>query len=118
MTDNVEDLDIVMPMHNLLEYSDNYSVTPKNFWNYYRDEADNVNENALDDKTFKYQAKITGKKEVEPVQVRNDGDASRPPRDPVPTLSLEITIPLKYFIKFWRSLNLPLIYCKVELDLP
>ena len=62
MTDNVEDLDIVMPMYNLLEYSDNYSITPGNFWNYYRDEADNVYENALDDKKFKYKAKITGKK--------------------------------------------------------
>ena len=25
--DNAEDLDIVMPMYNLLEYSDNYSMT-------------------------------------------------------------------------------------------
>ena len=44
--DNVEDLNIAMPMYNLLEYSDNYSMTSGSFWNYYRDEVnDNVNEN-------------------------------------------------------------------------
>ena len=44
--DNVEDLNIAMPKYNLLEYSDNYSMTSGSFWNYYRDEVnDNVNEN-------------------------------------------------------------------------
>ena len=38
LTDNAEDLDIVMPMHNLLEYSKNYRKTTGSFWNYYRDE--------------------------------------------------------------------------------
>ena len=43
---NAEDLDIVILMYNLLEYSDNYSVTSETFWNYYRDEMnDDVNEN-------------------------------------------------------------------------
>ena len=36
--DNAEDLDIVMPMYNLLEYSDNYSITSRSLWNFYRDE--------------------------------------------------------------------------------
>ena len=37
---------IVMPMNRLLEYSDNYSMTRRSFWNYYRDEAiDDENEN-------------------------------------------------------------------------
>ena len=35
--ENAEDLDIVMPMYNLLEYSDNYSMTSESLWNYYRD---------------------------------------------------------------------------------
>ena len=35
--DNAEDLDIVMPMYNLLEYSGNYSMTSGNFWHYYGD---------------------------------------------------------------------------------
>ena len=38
LIDNTEDLDIVMPMHNLLEYSKNYRKTTGDFWNYYRDE--------------------------------------------------------------------------------
>ena len=45
-TDNAEDLHIVMPMYNLLEYSDNYSMTSGSLWNYYRDEVnDDANEN-------------------------------------------------------------------------
>ena len=36
--DNAEDLDIVMPMYNLLEYSKNYRKTTGGLWNYYRDE--------------------------------------------------------------------------------
>ena len=37
--DNAEDLDVVMPMYNLLEYSKNYRKTRGSVWNYYRDEA-------------------------------------------------------------------------------
>ena len=36
--ENAEDLDIVMPMYNLLEYSKNYKKTTGGLWNYYRDE--------------------------------------------------------------------------------
>ena len=36
--ENAEDLDIVMPMYNLLEYSKNYLKTSGSLWNYYRDE--------------------------------------------------------------------------------
>ena len=44
--DNAEDLDIVIPVHNLLEYSENYSKTCGSLWNYYRDEVnDSANEN-------------------------------------------------------------------------
>ena len=39
--DNAEDLDIVMPMYNLLEYSDNYYSTLGSLWNYYKDEVSN-----------------------------------------------------------------------------
>ena len=47
--DNVEELDIFMSVYNLLEYSDNYSMTSGSLWNYYRDEvndAANENDNA------------------------------------------------------------------------
>ena len=35
--DNAEDLHIVISMYNLLEYSNNYSMTAGKLWNYYRD---------------------------------------------------------------------------------
>ena len=54
---NAEDLDVVMPMYNLLEYSQNYSMTSGTLWNYYRDEIDDVDSNASDGKSFKYQTK-------------------------------------------------------------
>ena len=38
LTDNAEDLDIVIPMYNLFEYSKNYRKTTGSLWNYYRDE--------------------------------------------------------------------------------
>ena len=40
--DNAEDLDFVMPMYNLLEFSKNYKKTTRNLWNYYRDEPTNA----------------------------------------------------------------------------
>ena len=69
--DNAEDLDIVMSMHNLLEYSDNYSKMSRSLWNYYGDEInDSANENNDTDnyginnnktttsKSFEYKTKI------------------------------------------------------------
>ena len=38
LIENAEDLDIVIRMYNLLEYSKNYSKTSGSLWNYYRDE--------------------------------------------------------------------------------
>ena len=44
--DNAQDPDIVIRVYNLLEYSDNYSMTSGSSWNYYRDEInDDENEN-------------------------------------------------------------------------
>ena len=74
----------------------------------------NFNNNASEGKSFKYKTKITGKR---PPQPGNEGDADRPARPPVPTLNVEVTVPPKYLNNFWRSLNLPLINCAVELDL-
>ena len=37
LMENAEDLDIIIPMYNLLEYSHNYSMTSGTLWNYYRD---------------------------------------------------------------------------------
>ena len=50
--DNAEDLDTVMPMYILLEYSYNYSMTSSSFWDYYRDEVnDTANEKVANDRT-------------------------------------------------------------------
>ena len=64
---NAEDLETVMPMYNLLEYSKNYSKTSGSLWNYYRDEItdetndDNgPNKNVINSKSFKYKTSITG----------------------------------------------------------
>ena len=52
LIDNAEYLDIFMPMYNLLEYSQNYSMTPGSLWNYFRDKIDDPDDNALDSKLF------------------------------------------------------------------
>ena len=56
--DNGKDIDIVMPMYNLIEYSDNYAKTSGGLWQYYRDEP---NDNLADFESFKSKMKITGK---------------------------------------------------------
>ena len=69
--DNAEELCIVMPMYNLLEYSKNDSNITGSFWNYYRDEPNNgvggannnINYSIKDSKTFDYKTSITGKLE-------------------------------------------------------
>ena len=74
LIDNAEDLDIVMPMYNLLEYSKNYRKTTGSLWNYYRDEPNDpplndddpptINYNAdpiTNSESFKYKNSITGK---------------------------------------------------------
>ena len=58
--DNAEDLDVVMPMYNLREYSKNYRKTTGSLWNYYRDEpsstigANNTTHLILNSESFDY----------------------------------------------------------------
>ena len=115
LTDNADDLDIVMPMYNLLEYSQNYSMTSGSLWNYYRDEIDDIDDNALDSKSFKYKTKIVGTTPEQPPQPSQNPDEIQPPQPAVPSLNVEATIPLKYLSNFWRFLDLLLINCEVEL---
>ena len=68
LIDNGEDLDVVVPMYNLIEYSKNYKKTTGSLWNYYRDEPNNpplvgnpptANYNAdpiTNSKSFKYKS--------------------------------------------------------------
>ena len=66
LIEDPENLDVVMPMYNLLEYSKNYRKTIGSFYNYYRDELsddDNnnnfLNNNVVNSNAFKYKNKIT-----------------------------------------------------------
>ena len=67
LIEDADDLDIVMPMYNLLEYSKNYRKTIGSLYNYYRDELSNDNDNhnfgnirVVNSKAFKYKNEIIG----------------------------------------------------------
>ena len=45
--DNAKDTDVVMPIYNLIEYSDNYLKTSGTLWQYYRDEPPLDNAGAI-----------------------------------------------------------------------
>ena len=55
---NAKDIDIVMPLYNLIEYSDNYAKTTGSLWQYFRDDP---NDNLADSESFQSKIKITGK---------------------------------------------------------
>ena len=104
--DNAKDIDIVVPMYNLLEYSDNYAKTTGSLWQYCKDIPALKNNNRIASFTggnltdsFNFKVKITG-------QTGNGG-----------TKDIEIMIPLKYLSNFWRTLEMPLINCEVNLIL-
>ena len=99
--DNAKDIDIVMAMYNLIEYSDNYTKTTGSLWQYFKDEpVDDDDDDVEDSKSFKSKTKITGK-------TPNDDNEK----------DVEIMIPLKYLSNFWRTLEMPLINCEVNLIL-
>ena len=90
--DNAKDIDIVMPMYNLIEYSDNYAKTTGSLWQYFRDEPNDILRNS---KSFKSKIKITEK-------TLNDDNEK----------DVEIMVPLKYL-----TLEMALINCEVNLIL-
>ena len=57
---DTEDLDLVMSMYNLIEYSSNYSETTASLWLYSKDEATNFHGDIANFKSFKYKAKLSG----------------------------------------------------------
>ena len=95
--DNAHDIDIAMPMYNLIEYSNNYSKPSGSLWQYYKDDP---NDNLANSRSFKCKVKITEK-------TPNNGN----------TKDVEIIVPLKYLSHFWRTLEMPLINCEVNLIL-
>ena len=87
---NAENLDVVMPMYNLLYYPKNYRKTTGTLWNYYRDEPnsgynnnnrDGIHYSIKESESFNYKASITGRLEDDENELEN----------------IEIIVPLKYF---------------------
>ena len=83
-----------MVMYKLIEYSDIFSKTSGSSWQHKWDESNN---NIRDFESFEFKAKITGSN-------RNDGN----------TEDVDIAVPLEYFSNFWKSLEMPLINCKIN----
>ena len=95
-----------MPMYNLIEYLDNYQDSSVTLYQYKRDEPpedDAVADLTADNSdSFKYKIKLLGN----PVL---DGAIAK--------LNVKVVVPLKYLSNFFRSLEMPLINCKIKLDL-
>ena len=112
LVENAEDLDVVMPMYNLLEYSKNYEKTSGSLFNYFRDEPNNIdtaganpiNVSISGSKSFDYKSSLNP----------NLDDAVN---DKNNKTGVEIAVPLKHLGNSWRNLNIPLIDCKISLEL-
>ena len=96
-----------MPMHNLIEYSNNYFGTSGSLWQFKRDEqnmnAGNRANVTTDDSTpFKYKSSFF--KALTPA---NNGVFK----------DVKMAVPLKYLSNFWRLFEMPLINCKIHLEL-
>ena len=104
--DTAENLDITMPMYNLIEYSDNYEDSSATLYQYKRDEPPEAN--AITDLTvdnsssFKYKISLLDNTVV---------------ADNIERRSVKVVVPLKYLSNFFRSLEMPLINCKTKLNL-
>ena len=101
---NTKDIDIVMPIYNLIEYSDNYSETSGSLWQYCKDiPAVNNNGDMVDfngtnaTDSFNFKTKITG-------QTDNNGRID----------NVEIMVSLKDLSNFLRTLELVLTNCEVN----
>ena len=104
--DTAENLDITVPMYNLIEYSDNYQDSSATLYQYKQDEPpedDAVADLTADNSSsFKYKVSLLGN----PVL---DGNITK--------RSVKVVVPLKYLSNFSRSFEMPLINCKIKLNL-
>ena len=113
LIDNAEDLDVAMPMYNLIEYSKNYRKTTGSLWNYYRDELTDdrnnnfPNKNLNNSELFKYKTSVTGSTyNVDEKTTKAESDEIDNPADDANKSGkkeVEIAVPLKYLNKFWRT---------------
>ena len=104
--DTAKNLDIVMPMYNLIEYSNNYQDSSATLYQYKRDEppeADAVaNLEVGNSSSFKYKVELLGN------PVLDGAIAKR---------NVKVVVSLKYLSNFFRSSEMPLINCKTKLNL-
>ena len=104
--DTAENLDITMPMYNLIEYSDNYQDSSATLYQYKRDEPPEANAIANlavnNSSSFKYKVNLLGNPRV---------------ANNIAKLSIKVVVPLKYLSNFFRSLEMPLINFKIKLNL-
>ena len=114
LINNAEDLDVVMPMYNLIEYSKNYRKTMGSLWNYYRDDltedTNNINflnKNLINSESFKYKTSITGSTYNVDARITNKegNQVNNPAHDANKSgkKEVEIAVPLKYLSNFWRA---------------
>ena len=96
---NAEDLDVVMSMYNLLEYSKNFVELLQRWAS---TDANNITHSILNSEPFDYNINFIEDGVTQNNLTKND---------------VKIVVPLKHFSNFWRSLNIPLIDCKIELIL-
>ena len=87
-TDDAENLDLAMPMYNLIEYSSNYSETTGSFWFYSKNEATFFNADIAN--TDKYKAKLLGNTVAQPTPNAANGILK----------NVTIAVPLKYLSYF------------------
>ena len=105
-----ENLDLVISMYNLIEYSSNYPGTTGSLLFYSKDEATNFNDDIANTnafKSFNYKTKLLGKTVVQPNPNQVNGNLE----------NATIVVPFENQTNFWRSRKMPFINCKVELKL-
>ena len=104
-------------MYNLIEYADNYQDSSATLYQYKRDEppeADPIDDlTANNSDSFKYQVNLLGN----PNTVVTPAHAAGGNPNGISRLSVKVVVPLKYLSNFFRSLEMPLINCKVKLNL-
>ena len=111
LIDKTEDLDVAIPMYNLIEYSKNYRNITGSLWNYYRDELtddrctnNNPNKNVINSESFKYKTSVTGSIYNVDGKITNEqgNEIDNPAYDAnkIGKEEVEIAVPLKYLSNF------------------
>ena len=94
--DDTKDVDVVMPVHNLLDYTHNYEKTSGSLWQYWQDDP---NDNKTDCDSIKFEIRFKNNTKITDIA------------------NVEIATPVRYFSDFWRTLEMLLINCKINLML-